>query len=254
MKTVAAVDSGGSAHDVLETARRLATLLVTDVEAVHVHEDGRRSPLAEAAAAGVRLHTSSGEPASGILEALNHDDVLMAVLGKGGDEQRGSAVGSVARGVMTHASKPIVLVPRNPKVFQATGVPEKVIVTFDGAPTAAKAWRDLLDRPTEHDVDIVERHVMNSVNAPQYWDRFYYDYPAWYERLRQRSRSVVSDVLRLADAEKASLIAVAWSEVFDPGRARCLTELLRSTRLPVVVVPARVAATPDAPLVLAGAA
>ena len=265
MKTLAAIDTSGSAPGVLETARILAALLATEVEAVHVYERGDQSANAMASTAGVSLRTSLEDPTAGVLKALGDDDVGMAVIGTGGAGAGRSAVGHVARRVMTSTSKPIVLVPPDSVGLDSTG-PVKVIVPLDGAPATAGGLRAVLDRLAEHDMEIVAMHVFNATHAPQYWDHFYYDFPAWHERFRHDNcgspsvrlevgrGSVVAEVLRLAEVEGAGLIAVAWSQDLTPGHAAVVTELLRSTTVPVLLVPADLAAAMHSSLLLEHAA
>ena len=265
MKTLAAIDSSGSAPGVLQTAHSLAALLATEVEAVHVYEHGEQSPAAMAATAGVPLRTSLGDPTAGILEAVGDDDVVMAVMGTGGVGAGRSAVGHVARSVMTCTSKAIVLVPPDSVGLDATG-PVKVIVPLDGASATARGLRAVLNRFAEHDMEIVAMHVFNAANDPQYWDHFYYDFPAWHERFRRDNcgspsarlevgrGSVVGEVLRLAEAEEARLIAVAWSQNLAPGHALLVTELLRLTSVPVLLVPVDMAVPWPTPLLLEHAA
>ena len=166
MKTLAAIDSSGSALQVLETARSLAALLATEVGAVHVYEGGEQSPAAMAAAAGVTLRTSLGDPTAGILKAVGDDNVVMAVLGTGGPGADRSAVGHVTRRIMTSTSKPIVLVPSDSVGLDPAG-PVKVLVPLDGASATAGGWRAVLDRLAEHDMEIVAMHVFNATNAPR---------------------------------------------------------------------------------------
>jgi nucleotide-binding universal stress UspA family protein len=264
MKTLAAIDGSGCAPGVLQTARSLAALLATEIEAVHVCEPG--SPSQDAlAVAGVPLRTWWGDPTTGILTTLADDDMVMAVIGTGGGGAGRSVLGHVARGVVTSTSKPIVLVPPDPMGFNSTG-PAKVVVPLDGAPATAGGLQDVLDRLADRDMEIVAMHVLNATNAPQYWDHFYYDFPAWHERFRHDNctspstrlevgrGSVAAEVVRLAEAEGAGLIAVAWSQVLAPGRVLVVTELLRSTRVPLMLVPVDRSAAPPAPHLLEHAA
>lgn len=232
MKTLAAIDSSGSAAGVLETARSLAALLATEDEAVHV--------------------CTLGDPTGGILKALD-DDVVVAVIGTGGEGGDRPALGPVARTVMTSTSKPVVLVPPSAVPFDSTR-PVKIVVPLDGSPATARGLRDVLDRLADRDAEIVAVHVFNATNAPRYWDHFYYDFPSWHERFRQDNcplpsarlevaqGSVAEEVLRVAEAERARLIAVAWFQVLAPGRAPVVTQLLRSARVPVLLVPVDTAA------------
>lgn len=265
MKTLAAIDSSGNAPGVLATARSLAALVATEVDAVHVHESDDHPPSAIAGAAGIVLRTVLGDPTFRILKAIRDEDVMMAVIGTGGEDASRSSVGHVARKVITSTSKPIVLVPPDSVPFDPGGT-VKVIVPLDGAPATSRGLRDVLDRLAARDMEIMAMHVFNATNAPQYWDHLYYDLPAWHERFRRDNcaspstrlevgrGSVVAEVLRLAEAEKAGLIAVAWSQVLAPGHALVLTELLRSTRVPVLLAPVDKAAALPTSLLLEHAA
>jgi hypothetical protein len=265
MKTLAAVDSSENAPAVLQAARSLAALLATEIEAVHVAERTDGVPQAIAACAGVSLRTSRGDPTAGILDALDEDAAVMAVIGTGVERFAPAGVGHVARNVITSARKPIVLVPPEAVGFDPTG-PVKVIVPLDGAPATARGLRVVLRRLADRDTEIVAMHVFNRTSAPEYWDHFYYDFPAWHARFRRDNfqwpaarlevgrGSVVAEILRLAEAEHAGLIGVGWSQVFGPGRAAVVTELLRSTKVPVLLVPADVAAEMPAPILLEQAA
>lgn len=218
-----------------------------------------------ASTAGVSLRTSLGDPTCGILKALGDEEVLMAVIGTGGARAGRSSVGHVAGRVMTSTCKPVVLVPPDSEGLHSTD-PVKVIVPLDGAPATAKGLRAVLGRFAAHGMEIVATHVFNATNAPQYWDHFYYDFPAWHERFRLDNcgsasarievgrGSVAAEVLRLVEAERAGLIAVAWSQDLAPGHAPVVTELLRSTSVPVLLVPRDTAAAPAAPHLLEHAA
>lgn len=94
----------------------------------------------------------------------------------------------------------------------------------------------------------------------------YYDFPAWQKTFRQSNClspatrlevgncPVVAEVLRIAAAEQAMLIAVAWSQDLSPGRAELVTALLSSTRVPLLLLPVATALRRPASLMLAHSA
>ncbi len=258
MRILAAIDNSLTSRRVLETAGTLARLLAADVEVVHVHDS-----TSALMAAQRPLRILIGDPATALLEAIDDDDVLLVVIGSGRIRTGAHRLGHVTRAVMTLASKAVVVVPPQP-VSPEPGMAAKVVVPLDGSEVTAKALRKFLARLAKGGVDTVALHVFNATDAAgQCWDHFYYDFPAWLKAFRQSNYlppatrlevgncPVVAEVLRIAAAEQAMLIAVAWSQDLSPGRAELVTALLTSTRVPVLLLPVATARRRPASLLLA---
>ena len=267
MKIFAAIHNSDSSRGVLQTAGALARLLGVDVKTVTIPEDDSASATRVAEASGLPLRVLIGAPAAAIIEALGQDEVIMAVVGAGTARTGGHPVGHVTREVTTRASKPVVVVPPS-LMLPKPDVPVKVVVPLDGDAAPPDALREILGRLGRRGADVVALHVVNAANAdnaPTYWDHFYYDFPAWGKEFLRRNclsrdtrlevgrDSVVTEILNLAAAEQATLIAVAWSQDLSPGRAAIVSGILSSSRIPVLLVP--VAKTPPLPpdLILAPA-
>ena len=254
MKIFTAIHNSDSSRGVLQTAGALARLLGVDVKTVTIPEDDSASATRVAEASGLPLRVLIGAPAAAIIEALGQDEVIMAVVGAGTARTGGHPVGHVTREVTTRASKPVVVVPPS-LMLPKPDVPVKVVVPLDGNAAPPDALREMLGRLGRRGADVVALHVVNAANAanaanaPTYWDHFYYDYPAWHKEFLRRNclsrdtrlevgrDSVVTEILNLAAAEQATLIAVAWSQDLSPGRAAIVSGILSSSRIPVLLVP-----------------
>lgn len=267
MKIFAAIHNSDSSRGVLQTAGALARLLGVDVKTVTIPEDDSASATRVAEASGLPLRVLIGAPAAAIIEALGQDEVIMAVVGAGTARTGGHPVGHVTREVTTLASKPVVVVPPS-LMLPKPDVPVKVVVPLDGDAAPPDALREILGRLGRRGADVVALHVVNAANAanaPTYWDHFYYDYPAWHKEFLRRNclsrdtrlevgrGSVVTEILNLAAAEQATLIAVAWSQDLSPGRAAIVSGILSSSRIPVLLVPVAKALPLPPDLILAPA-
>ena len=264
MKIFTAIHNSDSSRGVLQTAGALARLLGVDVETVTIPEDDPASATRVAEASGLPLRVLIGAPAAAIIEALGQDEVIMAVVGAGTARTGGHPVGHVTREVTTRASKPVVVVPPS-LMLPKPDVPVKVVVPLDGNAAPPDALREVLGRLGRRGADVVALHVFNAANTPTYWDHFYYDFPAWGKEFLRRNcfsrdtrlevgrGSVVTEILNLAAAEKATLIGVAWSQDLSPGRAAIVSGILSSSRIPVLLVPVAKALPLPADLILAPA-
>lgn len=256
MQLLAAVDGRGHSADVLDTATRVAGLLSMDVEAVNACTDNSVEAAQMVKEAGVTFRLLFDDAATAVLRALDDDEVGLAVVGTG----QGRPVGRVARQVLTRSTKGVIVVPRHPLPWPA-GEPIKMVVPLDGHVTTAKALTRHLRAFIDHDAGVIGLHVFTATNAPAYWDQFHHDYPAWQHEfmrkcclapaagLRVAHGPVAAAAVDLALRERAMLIAVAWWQDLSPGHARIVTDLLLTTPVPLLLVPAAIRRRPAGVLV-----
>ena len=158
----------------------------------------------------------------------------------------GHPIGHVTREVLTRSPKPLVVVPPAPAPAVATSA--TVVVPLDGLGTVGSAGATRLGRLARGGADLALR-IVHPATAPRYWDHFDHDFPAWYGRLLATCPfpgarvelgrgSVVQETLRVADEAGAALIALPWSHELSSGQGALVTDLLRTTRAPVLLVPA----------------
>ena len=248
MKALAAIDNSGTSAGVVATAQRLAPLLGVDVEALHVPEDDLAPSTRVARASGLRLRVLAGDPATAIVEALDDDEAVVAVVGAGKARSRSRPVGHVTQAVITLASKPVVVVPRAP-VLPRPAVRPKVVVALDDTAATREAMRSIVGRIADSGAEVLAVHVVDGANTPEDWYRYYYDFPGWQREFRQRNCPspgtrlevgrgfVAAEVFNLAAAERATIVTLAWSQDLAAGHAAVVRGILSSSRIPVLLVP-----------------
>ena len=253
MELLAAIDDTRLSAGVLDTAVRIAALLSVDIEAVTVYGEDAASAARMAGEARVPLRLLFGDPATAVLRALDEDDVVLATLGAG----RAYGAGLVTRGVITQSTKPVVVVPRHARPWTASGA-ARVVAPLDGAEATTSALVRHLRVFADRGAEVIALHVFNGGNAPRYWDHPYYDALAWQQeflrrrgpvpgcRLQVALGSVVRATVDLAVREQAVLIAVAWAQDLSSGHGRIVNDLLRSSPVPVLLLPAVMRARPAA--------
>ena len=207
---------------------------------------GAAAAVAEIAHAQVRqisLPTglNAGQAAAQVLRALRSAGTVLAVLA--GDE----VTRPVWQRVVQHSARPVILVPaaargRQPQI-------RRVLVPLDGTAESAAAVAETAEQFARAGVDLVVLHVFDAETVPSFWDQAAHARGAWAEeflarycaqpgvRLELRSGVAGEHVLDVAEAERADLIALGWSQHLDPGRARTVRRTVREAVVPVMLVP-----------------
>lgn len=248
---LAAIDDSAAARCVLSAAGGLASLLDVGVEALHVVEDRpRTTAAATAASAGVPFHETSGAPVDRIIDASREPGVVAVVLGCRSLEA-GTAVGHVALSVIQAIDKPVLAVP--PSSPDARRF-QRVLVPLDGTGATTSALRGVLAEVDRVDgPELVALHVFEPDSLPPFGDHLTYEAEAWSEEFLDRYAPVRPEGMRLelrvgmpADVVRsiveeidADLVAVGWARELTPGRATVVRALLRSSAVPVLLLPTR---------------
>lgn len=248
---LAAIDDSAAARCVLSAAGRLASLVGVGVEALHVVEESpRKTAAATAAAAGVPFHETTGEAVDRIVEETRAPGVVAVVVGCRSLEA-GPAVGHVALSVIPAVDKPILAVP--PSVPEVRRF-ERILVPLDGTGATSTALRDVLGDVHRLDgPELVALHVFEPDSLPPFGDQLTHEVEAWSEEFLDRYAPVrpegmrlelrvgmPADVVRsLVEEVDADLVAVGWSQDLAPGRASVVRALLRSSAVPVLLLPTR---------------
>jgi hypothetical protein len=221
-------------------------LLGVDLEILRV-PDALAPSTGAVVASGTGLRVLTRDPATAIVDALDADDVLMAVVGAGKARSRSHPVGHITEAVMTRASKPVVVVPPAP-VLPRPAVRAKVVVLLDDTAPTAEALSDIFGRIADRSAEVLAVNVVDPASTPEDWYRYYYDFPGWKQEFRRRNclspgirlevgqGSVFARVVDLAAAERATIVALAWSQDLGAGHAAVVTGILSSARVPVLLV------------------
>jgi len=252
-KILAALDNSLAGHPVLATAQALGDLLDAEVEAVHVQIDGDRTARSTAAASGVALRTLRGAVVDCLVQAGEADDVLALVLGARGTPGGRRPLGGTAASVATALLKPVVIVPPDARPAAAF---RRILVPLEGSRSSSLAPRSLLQLAAEAQVDVVALHVLEEDSIPLFTDQPQHEHEAWAREFLARycpsglgsvqleTRVGRSDQLvpLLAEECGCDLIALGWSQELAPGRAPVIRGTLERSRVPVMLIPVRLAA------------
>jgi len=207
---------------------------------------GTAEVLAEIAHAQVRrvslaADLSAEEAAAAVLHALHSPSGVLAVLA--GDEPSQP----IWRRVVQRSARPVILVPSAARGRQRQI--RRVLVPLDGTAESAAAVAETVEQLARAGVDLVVLHVFDAETVPRFWDQAAHARRAWEEeflarycaqhgvRLELRSGVAGEHVLEVAEAERADMIALGWSQQLDPGRARTVRRAVLDGAVPVMLVP-----------------
>jgi nucleotide-binding universal stress UspA family protein len=246
-KVLAAIDNSAAARPVLSAAVAVAGLLGAEVEAVHAREDGYRTALAAAEAAGVLLRETTTRGVRGLVEAAEDSDVAQVVLGARATHAGRRPAGHVALELARSVRKPLVVVP--PEVSLPVTL-RRILVPLDGTRATADALAATVRLACRSKLEVIALHVYEYADLPLFSDQPQHELDAWtHEFLRRHSPDpdlvtletrvgVPGDhVLRVARDAGADMVALGWSQHLDQGRAAVVREVLGGSPLPVLLVP-----------------
>jgi hypothetical protein len=179
--------------------------------------------------------------AARVLRTLHRARTLTAVLA--GDETSRPVWQRVAQ----RSVKPVVLVPagvrnRLPQI-------RRVLLPLDGTARSAAAVAPTAARLARGGAELVVLHVFDAETVPKFWDQPVHADQAWAEeflarycslpgtRLELRSGAAADHVAQVARAERADIIALAWSQRLDQGRAPVVLRTVLEAEVPVILVP-----------------
>jgi len=184
---------------------------------------------------------SARRAAGQVLRALHSPGTLLVVLA--GDESSQP----IWRRVVQRSARPVILVP----AAAEGGRPEirRVLLPLDGTAQSAAAVAETVELFARAGVDLVVLHVFDADTVPRFWDQAAHARRAWAEeflarycaqpgaRLELRSGVAGEHVLDVAEAERADMIALGWSQQLAPGRARTVRRTVLDAVVPVMLVP-----------------
>jgi len=184
---------------------------------------------------------SPGRAARQVIRALNQPGTVTGVLA--GDEMSRPVWQPVAQ----QSAKPVVLVPaaarRLPRRIR------RVLLPLDGTARSAAAVAEAAERFARGGVELVVLHVFDAQTVPKFWDQHAHAGQAWEQeflarycalpgaRLELRSGAAAEHVVKVAGTEQADMIALAWSQRLDPGRAAAVRRTVLDAEVPVMLVP-----------------
>lgn len=170
------------------------------------------------------------------------------------------SLGGYARGIMAEIDRPVVLV--RPGGVSAGWKLGEVLLPHDSTPSTTAAIGPAAAMAEKADAKLLALHVATpgsragepgSIPIPRYMDQPQHEWPEWASEFLERLESVSrldpervrlflgrgetgEEVLRVATAEGADLIVLAWHGTLGPDHARVFKTLLRRTPCPLLVL------------------
>lgn len=215
----------------------------------------------------VVTHCASADVAHTLLAlAAREGGAPIVMCTRGASDAPERSFGEHARGVLGEANVPVVLVrPGGVKVDWAL---EEVLLPHDGSPATTAAIRPAAELAQRAEAKLLALHVATpgtrpvaepgSIPVPRYVDQPQHEWPSWAGEFLERLGSTSTldparvrlflgqgeagaEVLRVANAEGADLIVLAWHGTLDEEHAKVFKALLRHAPCPMMVlrVPAR---------------
>ncbi len=247
-RILAALDNSLAASPALALARALAPLLGSEVDAIHVVDDGEDTARQAAQAAGLPLHTVRGPPVKALVHAGMDSDVVAMVIGARATAAGPRPLGSTALAVATSLPKPVVVVPPDASV---TGGIRRVLVPIEGERSASLIPRTIIELAESAELDVIALYVLEAGSLPAFTDQPQHERQAWTEEFVRRYCRWRTGSLRLetrvgppedlvpmvAEQVDADLIALGWAQELGPGRAPIVRAVLERGHRPVLLVP-----------------
>jgi Universal stress protein family len=221
---VLAVVGHGDERPVIQTAELLARLAGGQVRQLRLAAD-----------------LSPARAARQVMRALHEPGTVTGVLA--GDERSRPLWQPVAQ----RSAKPVVLVPAGAR--QLPRRIRRVLLPLDGTARSAAAVAETAERFARGGAELVVLHVFDAETAPKFWNQHAHAGQAWEQeflarycalpqaRLELRSGAAAEHVVKVAGAEQADVIALAWSQRLEPGRAAAVRRTILDAEVPVMLVP-----------------
>jgi len=214
---------------------------------------GREGPVTGTAAAIARLvggqvrllhpaaDLSAGGAARQVIRELRQPGTVTGVL------IAGEASRPLWQRVAQQSAKPVVLVPA--AVRDVPSRIRRVLLPLDGTARSAAAVAEAAERFVRGGAELVVLHVFDAETVPRFWDQHAHAGQAWEQeflarycalpsaRLELRSGVAAEHVVKVAEAERADMIALAWSQRLEPGRAAAVRRTILDAEVPVMLVP-----------------
>jgi nucleotide-binding universal stress UspA family protein len=146
--------------------------------------------------------------------------------------------------VAQRSVKPVVLVPPGARLSQRI---QRVLLPLDGTAQSAAAVAEAAERFARGGAELVVLHVFDARTVPKFWNQHAHASQAWEQeflarycalpraRLELRSGAAAEHVAKVAAAEQADLIALAWSQRLEPGRAAAVRRTILDAEVPVML-------------------
>lgn len=244
---LAAVDPSPVTPAVVAAARALAHLAGASVDAVHVAVDGRSTAEPGLPVDGMTVRTLHGPVEAGLVQALGADDVIAGVFGARAARGGRVPTGRTALHVLERATKPVVVVP--PDGPGSARPIQRLLLPLEGTDDTSRAVLEGLDPLLARPVELVVLHVFTPATMPRVLDRPARDLSMLSEefvarfcpgaaRVELRTGAVGKRVDEACADCDVDLVVLSWSQDMSPGHAAVVRQILATSTLPVLLLPA----------------
>lgn len=245
MRLIVAID-GSDSDAVLEHAASVAEAFGADLDAVHIGHEHDERATRTAGDHGVPLRLLDGPVAPMLRRLAADEDVLGTVIGTGAPTPDGLPAGSLATDLMAQLPGVLVMVPADGRRARPI---RRVLVALDGSPETAAALDQVIHTVRSGAVEMVVLHVIDPASVPPYADQPHHWSAAFAKEFHARhapSEDVVVElrcgdpaarVLDTAEQTDADLVALAWHQRLQTGRAEVVRRAVAEGRLPVLLIP-----------------
>lgn len=248
-RVLAAIDAGPGARAVLDTAGAIGELFDATVVALHVPEDDSTAARQAADEAGVELRELAGAPIDTIATAAQTPDIAAVVLGARRTQRGPRPAGHAALALITRVQKPIIVVPPG---HTGRRLIARLLTPLEGTTASSEAIAGTIELADRRDLEIIVLHVHGPHTVPAFQDQPHHAIAAWTREFAARFVSIprapitivervgaaADCVLAEAGDRDADLIVLGWNQDLSPGRAHVVREVLASSTIPVLLVPA----------------
>lgn len=249
---LAAVNGSAATGPVLAVAGAMASLLGGSVDAIHVSGTSGEgdtqwsdTPLV-LDRSGIRI--VDGDPVDEIVAEAANPDVALVVVGARSGTSGARPAGHVSLAVVERSITPVLVVPPDTSLVDESQPMRRVLVPLEGTIEGSEAVAEILHRLEEAGVELLGVHVFGPTAVPAFWDEpghaerswaneFQVRWPTPKVDLRLRRGEVADAVLDLIRVEHVDLVALAWSQSLEPGRAEVVRTILGRSDVPVLLVP-----------------
>ena len=216
----------------------------------------------------VTLHQAPVYPAEAILAAVARHDVRLVVMTACGETAETAAaveqapskvIGNVTRAIIERSAVPVLLLPPN---YREALPWERALVPVSGETEVDEALALAVRLANALDLEVHVAHVADSDTGDEslsararYADALHHEYPRQLEEFVSRALpqcapeecrrvvdialchgDIVTELLKLIERKRISVIVVGWHGRFLTGQARVLTELIQAIANPVLLV------------------
>lgn len=232
-RILAFVDDSHLAPAVQRTAEDFGQLLEAEVElATIAHRDG----------------TVSATPGPAMVEQLQGEGVLLAVLGSRDVASKPEPVGHVAAHLLTRSPIPLVLVPPTASGLGGGAEPPRLLLPLDADPTTDDALLPMVSRLQAGGARIGGMHVYSSETVPRFLGSTHdletlaaefvaRHLPGICDDCELRIGAPEREIIERASADDIDGVIVAWRQDLSPGRGEVIRRLLAEGGVPVLIVP-----------------